>query len=165
MRRLRAWTIRRLVAMVIMTVVMAMASGLLRAQILGTVTNQRGLAFGTVISGTTTSIAPTAAGAAMWWVHGAITIGGGFTFTLPNNLTTSGGATMPITFCTTCAIYRVGNTSPAGGTTFNPKNGNGLVLAVVSDIYIWLGASVNPPLTQTPGHYTGTVVFTVAGLL
>jgi hypothetical protein len=72
---------------------------------------------------------------------------------------------MPITFCSTCAVYKAGSTNPAGGTAFNPNSGTGLVLAVLTDLYIWLGASVSPPLNQKPGTYTGTIVFTVAGLL
>jgi hypothetical protein len=136
------------------------------AQLLGAVTQQRDLAFGTVVTGTTTSVAPTAAGAAMWKIHGAVTLGGGLGFTLPVVLTRDGGSeTMTITFCSTCAIVRTGNSNPVGGTVFNPNTGTGLLLAVVNDVYVWLGASVTPPLNQKAGTYSGTVVLTVAGLL
>jgi hypothetical protein len=136
-----------------------------RAQ-LHVVTAQRDLSFGQVITGTTTSVAVTSPNAAMWKMVGLISIGGGFSFTLPTVLTRSGGgATMPITFCSTCARYNVGSTNPATGTTFDPANGKALTIVVLSDIYIWLGASVAPPLNQASGTYTGTVVFSVAGLL
>lgn len=135
-------------------------------QVLSGITQQRDLSFGTVITGTTTTIAPTAAGAAMWKMHGLIAIGGGFSFTLPTTLSrVGGGATMPISFSSTSAILRANNTDPTGGIVFNPNNSKALTVSVLSDIYIWLGAAVSPPLNQKAGTYQGTVVCTVAGLL
>lgn len=131
------------------------------------VTTLRPLAFGTVITGTSTSVAPTDPTAAVWRIHGVLGVSGGVTFTLPTVLTrVGGGATMPVTFCATCAVYRINGATPVGGTAFDPRLGvQGLYVVVLSDIYFWLGGSVTPPLNQPPGSYVGTMVLTVAALL
>jgi hypothetical protein len=136
------------------------------AAVHGQVTTLSDLAFGTVVSGTTTSVAPTSASAASWRIHGSIGVAGVITITLPTSLARSGGGgSMPVSFCTTCAVYRVNNSNVSGGTTFNPNSLLVLTILVLSDLYIWLGGSVTPPLAQSPGSYTGTVVITVTPLL
>lgn len=127
------------------------------------VTTLRNLAFGTITSGTTTTLLPTSANAANWRIQGTISLGGGFQITLPTSLAGPGPA-LPITFTTTSGIYRVGTNSPVGGTTFNPNNFVSVTF-LLSSVYVFLGASLNPPLNQTPGTYTGTVVLTTSGLL
>lgn len=131
------------------------------------VTALRPLAFGTVVAGVPTAVAPTDAGAAAWRIRGVLGVTSSVTLTLPAVLTrVGGGATMPVSFCGTCAVYRVNNASPAGGTTFRPQTGpTGLVVAVLSDVYVWLGGTVSPAAGQAPGSYTGSVVLTVAALL
>jgi hypothetical protein len=125
----------------------------------------RGLDFGTVITGTTTSISPSSAGAAQFHIYGILLLSGNISFTLPTTLVRAGGGSMAVTYCSTCALYRVGTNNPVGATVFDPKVGTGLVVSLLSHIYIWLGASVSPPLNQVAGSYSGTVVITVAGLL
>jgi hypothetical protein len=129
------------------------------------VTTLRNLAFGTITSGTTTSVAKTSANAAQWKITGTTVVGGGFQLTLPTTLSGPGGATMAITFSTTDGVYRINNNNPVGGTTFNPHNFVNLTLVLLSDVYVWLGASVSPPLNQAPGNYTGTVILTTSGIL
>ena len=131
------------------------------------VTALSGLALGTIISGTTTSVTPIAAGAMSLDINGILGASGGWSLTLPSTLTRAGGgATMAITFCPTCGRYRVNNNNPAGGVIFNPATGvTGLVLNVVSHVYVWIGASVSPPLNQAPGSYTGTIVLTLAPII
>jgi hypothetical protein len=132
----------------------------------GQVTTLSPLAFGTVITGTSTSVAPTSASAANWKVHGKVGIAGIITLTLPSTLARTGGGTgMPVAFCSTCAVYQINNSSPVGGTTFNPNASLILTIVVLSDLYLWLGGSVNPPAAQAPGSYSGTVVITVTPLL
>lgn len=128
------------------------------------VTTLRDLTFGTVTSGTTTSVSKTSANAAEWKIHGTTVLGGGFQLTLPNSLSGPGG-TLSITFSSTDVVYRVNNSNPVGGTTFNPHNFVSLTLIPSSDVYVWLGASVSPPLNQAPGSYTGTVILTTTGIL
>ena len=131
------------------------------------VTTLRPLAFGTVITGTSTAVAPTDARAAVWRIRGILGVSGGVTFTLPTVLTrVGGGSTMPVTFCATCGVYRVNGATPVGGTVFDPRLGvQGLYVVVLSDVYVWLGGSVTPPLNQPPGSYVGTMVLTVSALL
>ena len=128
------------------------------------VTAERNLVFGVVTSGTTTSVAKTSASAGRWRVHGILGIGSQIKFTLPTSLAGS-GAPMPISFSATDGVYRVNNTNPSGGTTFNPNGTLTIPVSLISDIYLWLGGSVSPALNQAPGNYTGSVVVTVTGLL
>lgn len=131
------------------------------------VTALTGLSFGTILSGTTTSIAPTVTGAMSFDIYGPLGLNGGWTLTLPTTLTRSGGgATMPITFCSTCGVFRISNTNPLGGVTFNP-NASVLGISLLSalHVYVWIGGSVSPPLSQMSGQYTGTVVLTLAPII
>ena len=142
---------------------LSLAIGVTRANAQVTVLTP--LAFGTVITGTTTSVGPSSASAASWRVHGSVGVAGVISISLPANLTRAGGGSMAITFCATCGIYRINNSNPAGGTVFNPNAALILTIVVLSDLYVWIGGSVNPPLAQTPGSYSGTIVLTVTPLL
>jgi hypothetical protein len=131
------------------------------------VTVNQGLAFGTVISGTSTSVAVTAPGAMRFKIHGTLVAATILSFGLPTSLSrTGGGPSMPVSFCSSCAAYRINNTNPIGASTFNPNALlGGVILAVAADVYIWIGGAVNPPLNQPAGSYTGTVSLTLAVLL
>ena len=125
------------------------------------------LRFGTVVAGVPTNIAPTSSNAGSWRIHYTLlAIASSFTLTLPTELSRAGGgATMPVSFCATCGIWRRNNSNPAGGTTFNPANQVNLpVMGVNNDVYIWLGGTASPTAGQSPGSYTGPVVLTVAGV-
>ncbi|MGV3710672.1 MAG: hypothetical protein ACO1Q7_17755 [Gemmatimonas sp.] len=132
------------------------------------VTAMKGLTFGAspLISGTTTTVAPNTANAAVFRIRGILGVGGNFSFTLPSTLLhTNGVTTMPITFGAGSGAYRFGSSTP-GGTTFNPATGvSGLYVVVLTDIYIFVGASLSPPLNQKAGSYSGTIVFTSSALL
>lgn len=132
------------------------------------VTAIKGLAFtpNPLVSGTTTTIAPNSADAAVFRIRGILGIGGSFTFNLPTTLLhTDNSTTMPITFAAGSGMYRFGSSIP-GGTTFNPAVGvSGLYIVVLTDIYIFIGGTLNPPLNQKAGSYTGTIVFTSSALL
>ncbi|MBX3147887.1 MAG: DUF4402 domain-containing protein [Gemmatimonadales bacterium] len=137
-------------------------SGPLDAQ----VTQRANLEFGSIISGTTTSVGPAETGAASWRIHFTLlALVPSFDLTLPASLSrVGGGATMPISFCATCGLYRANNTTP-GGTTFNPNGSVSLgLISLGTNIYVWLGGSVSPPLSQMAGSYTGTMVLTVYGV-
>jgi hypothetical protein len=140
-------------------------SGVMVAPAASQVTKERDLAFGTVITGTTTSVSVTGTQSARWRIHVNLLSAGNFTLTLPTTLTRSGGGgSMSITFCSTCGVYRINNSNPVGGTTFNPANTQNFGLqALGANIYVWLGASVSPPLNQAAGSYSGTVVLTTSG--
>lgn len=130
------------------------------------VTQRANLNLGSVISGTTTSVGPAEAGAASWRIHFTLlAVLPSFELTLPTQLDrTGGGASMPISFCNTCGLYRSNNTTP-GGTTFNPNTSVGLgIISLGTNIYVWIGGSVSPPLSQMAGNYSGTVVLTLYGV-
>lgn len=131
------------------------------------VTAVKGLQFGTVISGTTTSVPPTASGALEFKISGLVMVASYANLTLPTTLArTGGGNGLPVSFCTTCGVYRLNNNNPVGGTVFNPNVGfSGLALTVNTTVYVWLGGAANPPLNQPAGSYTGTVVLTIGLLL
>jgi hypothetical protein len=130
------------------------------------VTKLSDLTFGTVTSGTTTSVLKTSASAAQWRIRGTFLVlgGGDFQLTLPTTLTGPGPA-FPITFSTTDGQRHNAN-NPNGGTSFNPHLSQHINGAINNqNIYVWLGGSVTPPLNQTPGAYSATVVLTVTGML
>jgi len=153
--------VRRGVVVVASLVALAGRSTVGKAQ----VTTLTPLAFGTIVTGTTTSIAPSSVDAASWRVHGSIGIAGVISIGLPSSLVRAGGGSMPISFCSTCGLYRTNNSNPAGGTTFNPNLGLVLTITVLSDLYVWVGGSVSPPLAQAPGSYSGTIILTATPLL
>ena len=147
---------------------LTMATSMTPARAAAQVSRVRDLSFGTVITGTTTSIAVTSSGAAMWQIHvSLLSTLGSFTLSLPTTLTRNGGGgSMPLTFCSTCARYRVNNSSVSGATTFNPSTTVTFsLLGLGSDVYVWLGGAVNPPLNQPGGTYSGTMVITTTGLI
>jgi hypothetical protein len=127
------------------------------------VTTLRNLVFGTITSGTTTSVNKTSVNAAQWSFSGTFLGGGSFQLTLPTTLT-GPGTDIPITFGTSDGLRNTTN-NPATGTSFNPHNSQTVPIALFgTTVYVWLGASVTPPLNQTPGNYSGTVVLTVTGM-
>jgi len=133
----------------------------------GQVTALADLRFGTVVAGVPESVLPASSDAANWRIHYTLlALASNFTLTLPTSLSrVGGGATMPVSFCSTCAIYRINNTNPVGGTTFNPANQVNLPLMVLNNnVYIWLGGTASPTAGQMPGSYTAAVVLTLAGV-
>jgi hypothetical protein len=138
------------------------------AGVAGQVTRERDLQFGLVLAGATTSVLPTAPEAANWRVHYTLlALASSLQLTLPGQLNrVGGGASMPISFCSSCAIWRRDNANPIGGTTFNPASSVGLgLISLGSNIYVWLGGSVSPPPGQPGGNYSGTVVLTISGVV
>lgn len=127
-------------------------------------TTLRGLSFGTITSGTTTTVAKTSASAAQWRISGTFLLGGTFSLSLPTVLS-GPGAPIPVVFSTTDGQRNTTN-NPSGGSSFNPATTQGIpLLSLPTTIYVWLGGSVSPPLNQTPGAYSAAVVMTVTGML
>lgn len=143
------------------TLALACAAPLVRAQAVAV----NGLDFGSILSGATTSVLPTAPGAMLFTITALLDLQTTVTLTLPATLSRAGGGTLPITFCSTCGVHRQNNSNPAGGTVFNPAAT--LTFTSVTSVtqYVWLGASISPPLAQLPGAYTGTVVITFARII
>jgi hypothetical protein len=127
------------------------------------VTTQRNLVFGTITSGTTTNVDKTSANGAQWIISGTFPLGGTFQLTLPTTLA-GPGPDIPVTFRTTDGL-RTTTSNPVPGTTFDPHTTQTIPIELLgTTIYVWLGASISPPLNQTPGNYSGTVVLTVTGM-
>jgi hypothetical protein len=129
----------------------------------GQVVTMRNLAFGTILSGTTTSVSKTSANSAQWRFTGLFALGGSFVLTLPTTLAGPGTA-IPLTFSTTDGQRSTTN-NPLTGSAFNPHNSQSVAVLFNGTVYVWLGASVSPPLNQTAGTYSATVVLTTTGML
>ena len=128
-----------------------------------TIATLQDLNFGTVIKGVPATVLPTAANAGEWQVSGS---GNAFviiSFTLPTQLTNIQalpGSTMPISFSAVSAIWRRSTNNPVGGNVFNPAVGavGRLGPPPNFNMYVWVGGTVNPPLTAKPGIYQGNVI-------
>jgi len=128
-----------------------------------TIATLQDLNFGTVIKGVPTTVVPTAANAGEWQVSGS---GNAFviiSFTLPTQLTNIQalpGSTMPISFSAVSAIWRRSTNNPVGGNVFDPAVGavGRLGPPPNFNMYVWVGGTVNAPLTAKPGIYQGNVI-------
>jgi hypothetical protein len=129
----------------------------------GQVVTMRNLAFGTILSGTTTSVSKSSASSAQWRFTGTFALGGSFVLSLPTSLTGPGTA-IPVTFSSTDGQRSTTN-NPLTGTSFNPHSSQSVALLFSGTVYVWLGASVSPPINQTAGIYSATVVLTTTGML
>ncbi|HEY6091164.1 MAG TPA: DUF4402 domain-containing protein [Gemmatimonadales bacterium] len=78
-------------------------------------------------------------------------------FTLPATLS-SGANTMPIVSYT--GIYALLATQ-AGGVAFTPASGATPTLSGSGNLFVWVGAQVQPATNQAAGVYTGSVTMTV----
>jgi hypothetical protein len=145
-------------------VVLALALCIGAVDVSAQVSSLRGLTFGTITSGTTTSVLKTSVGAAQWRITGTFLAGGTFRLTLPTTLT-GPGAPIPLSFSTSDGQRSTSN-NPATGSAFNPHTSQTIPIALFgTTVYVWLGGSASVPLNQTPGNYSATVVMTVAGML
>lgn len=122
------------------------------------VTKNSDLAFGDVFPGLSKTIAVTDAGAASFGIAGQASANVNLTFTLPSTLT-SGANTLTVSTWT--GIYNTTNSS-ASGTTFTPStSATSTTLSGTGALYVFVGATVSPPVTQAAGTYSGTMTLTV----
>ena len=142
------------------------------AEVIGngmTITTLRDLAFGSVVKGVATTVAPTAAGAGQWQVTGNKNAFAQITFTLPTqliNIQALPGSAMPITFGAGTALWRRDVNNPTGATAFDPATGTtGRFGPTVNPtLYIWIGGTVSPAANTKPGVYVGTVIVSLVYL-
>jgi len=78
-------------------------------------------------------------------------------FTLPATLG-SGSNTMPIV---SYAGVHAQNSSGTGGTGFLPSAGASPSLNASGQLWVWVGAQVQPATNQVAGVYTGSITMTV----
>jgi hypothetical protein len=125
------------------------------------VTGLRNLAFGAVIRGVQTTVAPSdPIRSGRFYVRHQLNRQVRLSFTLPTQLARAGGGgNLPITFSTTDAIAQ--GTAPASvPVTFDPNTPITFTLVTSADFYVNLGGRVSPAGNQATGNYSGTVTLT-----
>lgn len=127
-----------------------------------TVTGIRDLAFGIVIRGVQTTVAPAdPVKSGRFYVRHRLNRQVRIQFTLPTQLArVGGGGNLPITFPNNSGIAQgtAGNSVPL---TFNPNVAQTFNLVTSADFFVNLGGRVSPATNQATGNYRGTVTLTV----
>ncbi len=124
------------------------------------------LQFGAVTPGINKSVDKSTVGSAgEWLITGVANAEVTLDITLPDSLVTVDSlAFMRISFSNTDASYDdgtgTGQTGPAG--TLNPVNFTTLRLGAGATLYVWIGGTVLPSISQTGGDYASDIVLTVA---
>ena len=130
-----------------------------------TIVGTQGLVFGTVTPGTPVSIATSAVGfAGQFDLSGSVSAELQLTFTLPAALAESGsGSTMPVSFSSTDASYanQVADNQSSPSGIINPNGPNAIRLSATGSMFVWVGGTVSPSISQTGGNYTQDVLLTV----
>ena len=125
------------------------------------VTAIRPLAFGPVIVGVPTSIAPShPVRSGQFRLVAPLNRNVRFRFTLPNRLNGPSGATMPISFGNSDAIA-LGQGPTSVPVAFDPKVQQTFQIVSSTTIFVFIGGRVTPAGNQRQGNYTGTITFTV----
>lgn len=123
-----------------------------------TVTKSSDLAFGSVFPGLNKTVAVGDAGAASFSVSGQAGANVNLTFTAPATIA-NGGNTLPIASWT--GRWNTTN-SAASGTDFTPSgSATSAALSGSGAIYVFVGATAQPSISQAAGSYSGTLTLTV----
>lgn len=130
-----------------------------------TVQGTNGLAFGAVTPGTPKTVDKATAGTAgEWRVTGAPSAEVTIDFILPANLDhTTLGSTMPITFSTTDASYEdgTGGGQAAPAAQIDPSVQTTANIAVDGTLWVWIGGTVVPSVSESAGSYSGDITMTI----
>jgi hypothetical protein len=121
----------------------------------------RNLAFGAVILGIPTRVAP--ADPVKSGEFEFITAIGNTVrvqFTLPTRLNGPAGARMPISFGATDAIA-TGTAPSSVPVTFDPRSAQNFRIVSSNRILVFIGGTVSPAANQRTGTYSGTIRLTV----
>jgi len=123
-----------------------------------TVTATADLDFGLVFPGLDRTVAVTDAGAARFTVQGQASANINLTFALPANIT-SGANNLPI--ASWQGRHNTAN-SAASGTDFTPAPAaTSASIPVGGFLYVFVGATAQPAVSQAAGTYSGTMTMTV----
>ena len=123
-----------------------------------TVTKSSDLAFGSVFPGLNKTVAVGDAGAASFSVSGQAGANVNLTFTAPATIA-NGGNTLPI--ASWAGRWNTTN-SAASGTDFTPSgSATSATLSGGGAIYVFVGATAQPSVSQAAGSYSGTLTLTV----
>lgn len=123
-----------------------------------TVTKTNDMDFGEVFPGVNKVIGVTDAGAGTFHIFGQDNAQVMVNFTLPGTLSSGANSLNIISW-----VARYSSTSsPASGTDFTPSvTQETLSLSSTGNLYIFLGATAVPTVTQEAGTYTGTITINV----
>jgi hypothetical protein len=130
-----------------------------------TVQGTNGLAFGAVTPGIPKAVDKTTAGSAgEWRVTGAPNAEVTLDFVLPLNLDHATlGSTMPISFSTTDAAYDdgTGGGQAAPAAQVDPSVQTTANIAGDGSLWVWIGGTVLPSVSETSGSYSGDITLTI----
>jgi hypothetical protein len=116
------------------------------------------LSFGNVFPGVNKTVAATdLTNGGRFDVTGQASTPVTLSFTLPATLS-SGANTMPIVNYTG---VHAETAAQAGGAAFTPSAGANPTLSAVGQLFVWVGAQVQPATNQAAGVYTASVTMTV----
>jgi hypothetical protein len=123
-----------------------------------TVTKNNDLSFATVFPGVDKTIAVTAGGAAKFTVAGQASTPVNLTFTIPATIA-SGGNTLTLA---SWAGHFATTDVTSGGTSFTPSSSaTAATLSGSGALYVYVGATAQPTVTQAAGSYSGNMTMTV----
>jgi hypothetical protein len=123
-----------------------------------TVTKNNDLSFGTVFPGVDKSIAVTAGGAAKFTVAGQASTPVNLTFTIPATIASGGNN---LTLASWTGHFATTDVT-SGGTSFTPSaSATTATLSGSGALYVYVGATAQPTVTQAAGSYTGSMTMTV----
>jgi hypothetical protein len=126
-----------------------------------TVTGLRNLAFGPVIQGIPSSVAPNdPLDSGQFEFITPIGSQVRIQFTLPTRLNGPSGKRLTISFGTTDAIA-LGQGPTSVPVTFNPNTAQTFNIVSSNRIWVFLGGTVTPTATQATGAYANTVTLTI----
>lgn len=118
------------------------------------------LGFGSVFPGVQTTVQPIDAGAGRYFILGRRNQRIELDFVFPPNLTSGGGANMPISFGPASAGYSADG-STASLVPFDPTTPFTVRLSRLGVGYVYLGGTLQPGGGQTAGNYTASIVLSV----
>jgi hypothetical protein len=118
------------------------------------------LGFGSVFPGVQTTVQPMDAGAGRYFILGRRNQHLELDFVFPPNLTSGGGASMPVTFGPTSAAYSADG-STASLVPFDPNTPFKIRLSRQGIGYVYLGGTLQPGGGQAAGNYTGKIILSV----
>lgn len=125
-----------------------------------TVANEADLQFGDVLPGLASTVAPASSDAGRFRVSGAGASEVALDFALPTVLThTTSASTLPLSFGAGSA--GVGTTAAAVSSTFDPSATFNANLSGGA-LFVFIGGTVTPAVSQEAGTYDGTITLTVA---
>lgn len=114
-----------------------------------------------MMAGLPTTVSPSATTAGQFEVRGAKNLEVQVIMTLPANLMLPTGETMPVTFGAADGLAS-NNSNPRSATAFDPRSPLLWRLPNNGRLFLFLGGTVQPAVTQRSGDYSGTITLTVA---